>query len=306
MQIAIVTNKLDNQGNITNGVRVYDAFVRLGYDVYFIGHDDTFDNDIRQADLILLMGTAIYPQNLTQVVEISKFKKENAILALWYFDACNPNFDHCKHKYAAINSIVDHLDWLFTTDFSHPWNFVAKNYRHLMQGVDPLEFKTAPNYEKKREFDVIFTGGASGFFQYRGDEIALIKQHFNADIYGRNTGRRVYGREFVKAYRNAKVAYVPKPPPDIKKKYWSNRVYLATATGTPCVVGDTPGIEDHFIPGREILTFRDRDELILQIEYLISNPEQANRIGAAGRQRTLKDHTYEKRVEKMMAAIYGE
>jgi Uncharacterized protein conserved in bacteria len=198
---------------------------------------------------------------------------------------------------------LKYLDWLFTTDFSHPWNFVAKKYYHLMQGVQANEFTTKQDYSKPKDFDVIFTGGLSGFFKYRGDEVELMKNHFNVDVYSRNTGRRVYGDEFVKAHHNARVVYVPKPPPEINKKYWSNRIFLAAATGTPCVVGDVSGIEDYYIPGREILTFRDDDELIFQVDYLLKNPDRAEKIGKAGRERTLKDHTYAKRIEEMMRAL---
>lgn len=306
MQVAILTNKLDNQGNITNGVRVYHAFMQLRYDVYLVGHDDIFGSDMRRADLILMMGTILYPENVNQVQQLSEIKKDKAMLALWYFDACNPNFEHCKHKYHALNGILKYLDWLFTTDFSHPWNFKAKNYHHLMQGIAADEFKKEQNYNEEKKHDVIFTGGANGNFAYRGRQIELIKKHFGIDVYGRNTGRRVFGREFVSAYHNAKVAYVPAPPPEVKKKYWSNRVFLAAATGTPCVVGNVPGIENYYIPGREILTFQDNDELIFQIDYLINNPGKAEKIGRAGRERTLKDHTYTKRVEEMMSVVYKE
>jgi len=307
MKIAIITNKLDRQGNITNGVRVHRAFSRLGHEASLVGHDDIYDGDVKKADLIIFMGTAIYPENLNQFKHVCELKNKGAITALWYFDACNPlsNYGGSAEKHRRINGVLNYIDYLFTTDHTYPWENEAKNYHHLLQGIDETEFAKEPDYNKKI-YQVIYAGGLGGIFHYRDLEIEEIKKHFTIDIYSQRLGRRVYGGDMVAAYNGAQVAYVPGPPPGLSDKYWSNRVYLATATGAPCVVGYAKELEGHFKDNEEVLYYRNKNELINKIEYLDNNKSEAERIGEAGRKRTLKDHTYQRRVEAMLKIIYGD
>jgi spore maturation protein CgeB len=307
MKIAVVTNKLDRQGNITNGVRVYRAFTRLKHDASLIGHDDIYQDNIKKADIILFMGTAIYPENLNQFKHIYDLKKSDAVMALWYFDACNPNSNYggSAEKHARIKSVIEYLDFLFTTDHTHPWENDAKNYYHLLQGVDETEFQKE-QYYKNKIHQVVYAGGLGGIFNYRDLEINEIKKKFTTDIYSQRIGRRIYGDSMVAAYHGANVAYVPDPPPGLSNRYWSNRIYIATATGTPCVVGYAEKLGEHFKDNEEVLYFKNNNELIEKIEYLVNNDIIAERIGKAGRKRTLQDHTYMKRAEKMIKIINSD
>ena len=50
---------------------------------------------------------------------------------------------------------------------------------------------------------------------------------------------------------------------------------------------------------KEIVTYKDFDELVEKIHYLLSNPEKAGVIRVEGRQRALNEHTWEMRFEKI-------
>lgn len=304
--IAIVTDKLNNQNKETNGYKFYKAATMSSYGVGTIslfGHQDKFDIIIKQADIIFMFGTILYPENIHQIEILSKMKKPGAKLVLWYFDACNPDFNHSKRKFEAIKSIIPYLNWLFTTDHSYLWEKEIKNYYHLLQGVYAPDYEKEPDYDKKRKFDVIFTGGLKGEFDYRQKLLDLIGRKYTIDIYGRNSGRRIYEGDFIEAYQNAKVALVPASPEIVNNQYWSNRIYLATATGTPCIVGYTPGIEKHFAWGKDVLFYENDGEMLTAIEYLINNPKEALKIGKNGRERTLKDHTYKNRFQEILKVI---
>jgi spore maturation protein CgeB len=71
--------------------------------------------------------------------------------------------------------------------------------------------------------------------------------------------------------------------------------------GAPVVAEFQADIEACFEPGREVLVFRDVDELNAIHDRLLAHPEEAAQIGAAGRDRVLADHTYRRRLEAMMA-----
>jgi len=301
--IAVVTDLEDSQGNITNGVRVWKAFVREGLDAWIVPHSEVETGGAEGADLILMMGTVLYPQNVQQAAVLAARKESQTILALWYFDACNPAFEHSREKYESMQRIVPSLDWLFMTDHSYPWENKVRRFGHLMQGVDTREFSGEPDWNAERPIDVIFTGGTKGAFSYRGDQVREIASRFSVSVYGRNSGRRVYGEDFINAYRKAKIALVPAPPDVVAREYWSNRIYLAAATGTPCVVGYVPGIESHYTDGREVLYYLDSREMMAAIQTLLSSETRRIEMGRAARERTLREHSYQARVQTMIEMI---
>lgn len=71
--------------------------------------------------------------------------------------------------------------------------------------------------------------------------------------------------------------------------------------GAPVVAEHQADLEACFEPGREVLVFRDVDELNAIHDRLLADPAEAARIGEAGRSRVLADHTYGRRLEAMMA-----
>ena len=63
------------------------------------------------------------------------------------------------------------------------------------------------------------------------------------------------------------------------------------------------GLDGLFEEGEEVVIFDDLNDLRQKIEYYLKNPEEANRIAENGKQRVMKDHTYEKRMEEMLEII---
>jgi spore maturation protein CgeB len=79
------------------------------------------------------------------------------------------------------------------------------------------------------------------------------------------------------------------------------RVFEAAGAGA-CVVTDAwPGVEKFFEPGREILVARDAKQIV---DFLrgVSRP-QAKEIGAAMRQRALREHTYKLRAQEFSSLV---
>ena len=56
------------------------------------------------------------------------------------------------------------------------------------------------------------------------------------------------------------------------------------------------GLKDLFDVDNEIITFKNKDDLLEKVKYLQRYPEKAIEIGKKSQQRILKMHTYEKRV----------
>lgn len=304
MKILVVGERLPKTANreMPNENRVFKALLSLGYDAKFLNHSRFSLDGIHTFDLILLFGKSIYPEYYNHIKKLYQAKKSDAKLILWYFDACNP--DHrFMYRHKPIMDALPYLDWLFTTDHSFPWENHITNYRWLLQGADPDNFNYPVAPAEPRPYDVIFTGAFTPKTVERTQQFERLQQFYKTLTCGLQPKTRVYGPEFFRVYQRAKVAYVPSPPPEMTYQYWSNRIYLATATGTPCVVGYSDGIEEHFEHGKEVLFFRNDDELKENIDTLISSAELRAEMGLAARNRTLAEHTYTKRTEYLLKEI---
>ena len=76
--------------------------------------------------------------------------------------------------------------------------------------------------------------------------------------------------------------------------------YLAAS---PVVTDGQADVERCFTPGREILVYRDGDELNDIYARLQREPERAAAIAEAGRRRVIAEHTYAARLESLAALV---
>jgi spore maturation protein CgeB len=79
----------------------------------------------------------------------------------------------------------------------------------------------------------------------------------------------------------------------------SGRLFEATSCGTPLLSDPFPGLETFFTPGEEILVAESTEAAVAALD--LSDAELA-RIGAAGRQRTLDEHTGTARARQLVEA----
>ncbi len=78
----------------------------------------------------------------------------------------------------------------------------------------------------------------------------------------------------------------------------SGRLFEAAACGTPVLSDRWEGLDEFFVPGREILVAGTTEEAMAAVS--LPTGELA-RIAAAARRRTLAEHTAERRAEQMLA-----
>ena len=62
-------------------------------------------------------------------------------------------------------------------------------------------------------------------------------------------------------------------------------------------------INEYFEIDKEIVLFNDLKEAEEKIQYYLKNKKKLNKIAKAGYDRVLKEHTYEKRFEKIFKFI---
>lgn len=80
------------------------------------------------------------------------------------------------------------------------------------------------------------------------------------------------------------------------------REFEAPMSGALYCTGHVDELTHFFEPGREIVTYRNEEELLSQVQRLLSHPKEAERIRQAGRRRALAEHTYHHRFESLFRA----
>jgi len=81
------------------------------------------------------------------------------------------------------------------------------------------------------------------------------------------------------------------------------RTFEIMACGGFQLVDRRPALEGLFEPGEDIIVFDDLGDLRNKAAHYLADPEERKRAAERGRQRVLKEHTYEKRMEEILELI---
>ncbi|QUS59320.1 glycosyltransferase [Synechocystis sp. PCC 7338] len=104
----------------------------------------------------------------------------------------------------------------------------------------------------------------------------------------------VYGISMYQQLANSKITF--NNHINISSQSASNmRLFEATGVGTCLVTDWKSNLTELFEPDFEIVTYRNVDECIEKVKWLLENNEVCQGIAKAGQQRTLKDHTFAQR-----------
>jgi len=81
------------------------------------------------------------------------------------------------------------------------------------------------------------------------------------------------------------------------------RTFEVPGCGGFLVTENAEGIDEYYLPDREIVVFDDADDLVDRINYFLGNPAERDRIANAGFRRTAADHVYEKRFAALLQSL---
>ena len=71
------------------------------------------------------------------------------------------------------------------------------------------------------------------------------------------------------------------------------------------LTGYAEHLEDYYAPEKDIAVFRTPQELAEKIAFYLSHHEERERIRESGHRRTRKEHTYEKRLQKIFQTVFS-
>jgi spore maturation protein CgeB len=85
----------------------------------------------------------------------------------------------------------------------------------------------------------------------------------------------------------------------------NQRNFQPYLTATPLITDDQPDLPLCFEPGAEAFVWRDSEELNALYTRLLASPDEARRVGEAGRARVLAHHTFDRRLELIVGQFGG-
>jgi spore maturation protein CgeB len=84
------------------------------------------------------------------------------------------------------------------------------------------------------------------------------------------------------------------------------RLFEVTGVGSCLLTDNKKNLPDLFIPGAEVVVYDNVNDCIDKIKWLSQNETERIKIAASGHQRTLTDHTVEKRCRQIIDIINSE
>jgi hypothetical protein len=166
-----------------------------------------------------------------------------------------------------------------------------------------------------RDIDVSFVGGVSKahgsaipllehlarhtpirFFGYGADDLPAsspIRQRYEREVWGLDM-YRVMARSRITINRHIGIA---------RNNANNMRLYESTGMGALLLTERKDNLGELFEPDREVATYSDPEEAVGKIEALLAKPEKLAQIAAAGTARTLREHTYQARMQELTGIL---
>lgn len=169
---------------------------------------------------------------------------------------------------------------------------VGANPLFLPPAGNPSIFSVPP---ASKDISVSFVGQAHGrrpkvieYLRAQGIPVQTFGKGWPSGELSLQEMRHVYGRSLI----NLGFGYTGHSAQPIGL---NGRDFELPLTGAFYLTTYCPELEGCFVIGKEIDCYRNEGELVDKIKFYLANPDLALKIGAAGRTRCLRDHTWERR-----------
>ncbi|MBI5636660.1 MAG: glycosyltransferase [Nitrospinae bacterium] len=269
--------------------------------------------DDRKPDLILVMAQA--PLDVGALARLRQLKIP---IAFWFVE------DFRTLKYW--DRVAPYYDYFFTIQRGEFHERLGKAgarcVAYLPQASAPLHHKPlplSPEDTKRYGSDISFMG--AGYNNRRVFFSGLLDYDFK--IWGTewelssavgqrvaNRNRRLSPEEYIKIFSASKInlnlhSSIMNAGIDPVGDFVNPRVFELAACGAFQLADMRSELPALMQPGKEIETYASLEELRGKIDRYLKHPEEREAIARAGRERTLEDHTFERRMEELLAVIFS-
>lgn len=280
-------------------------------------------DDARGCDLIVkASGVGVFDRLLE--ARVPALKRPGAVAVFWDVDAPATLDRIAADPEDPFRGLIPHYDMVLTYGGGPPvvtayQHFGARRCVPVYNGLDPATHHPAPPEprfacdlglianrlpDRERRIEEFFIAAAADLPQQRfvlggngwSDKPMPRNIAYVGHVYTRDHNAfNASARAVLNVSRDSMAAYGYSP---------ATRVFEAAGAGA-CIITDAwQGIGDFFEPGREILVAGNGPAVAECLARL--TPKNARRIGEAARARALAEHTYQKRIDVLEAALEGK
>lgn len=210
------------------------------------------------------------------------------------------------------------------TAFLKPFDLILTSFPHFVPrlqalGIQAEYFKIAFEQrileqlrtETVKQYGVVFIGG---FSKVHADAVSLLEQLARVvpvDVWGYNLEslakdsplrQRYHGEawamDMYRIIRRAKICI--NRHSSAAEQYANNmRLFETTGLGSLLITDEKANLGELFAVGQEVVSYRNAAELVDQVRYYLTHDTEREAIAQAGQQRTLRDHTYQLRMQEL-------
>ena len=221
------------------------------------------------------------------------------------------------------NSMVDPVkEWMIKVDAGlHP--IVEKTAEYVAHSGNPNEdiMKVIPEKErkkieglnKKKKMDIEAAILWKSTLLYRLSCLETLNE-FNVSIYGDSAWKELlreqnfklspplnYYKELPLLYNSCRINF--NATSRQMKEAVNQRVFDVPACGAFILTDYQKGLDELFDVGKEMIVYRDKDEIPGLVKYYLDNPEKREAVAKKGAERVLKEHTYKHRLDVIIRAM---
>lgn len=197
-------------------------------------------------------------------------------------------------------------DASYTEYYNHELNI--HNLRIVPLGCDADYYESVipdQSFINENGVDISFVG----LFDEHREKFLQALSDFNLGIWSWNIGdydttlkkfhRGVaYGDSLIKVFKSSKI--VLNIHRDFEVSGGNYRLFEIPACRALQIVDEKRDIGKYFEVGKEVVTFKDKDDLRRKVEYYLENREKREEIAQAGYNRVKRDHTLIDRMKKII------
>jgi hypothetical protein len=224
----------------------------------------------------------------------------------WYFDlvawpdpAVAPR---CQTRIRWMAEIIPRVDLGFCTDGDWVNKDKSGKLVRLTQGADPRTIGRGKQ-TLRNKFKILFTGMEKECGIGREKFVVEMRERYgyNFNHHEGRGGSGVYRYKLAHLIANTHIVVAPNAP--VTDHYWSNRVYNALGYGAFLLHPYCETLDNQFMNGIHLETYRDMQELHDLIEEYLHKPEEMKRISESAINYTKKNHTYINRCETLINTV---
>jgi len=192
------------------------------------------------------------------------------------------------------------LSWTSTEDSLIKYRVEGGRPIYMPEGANPEIHKP---YEIEKTIDVSFVGQCYGNREAVVDE--LVRRGIKIEAYGMGWPRGPLSvDDMVKLYSRSRINLGFSGVAGHKETFClKGRDFEIPMSGGLYLTEHHPEITHAFEPGKEILTYSDSNDLVRTIHYYLQHPEEAQAVREQGRNRSLRDHTWESRFTRIFRVL---